>query len=161
MKVFDDDLVPARLARLREALARGALDAFVAVSGANIAQATGYRSVGAELSAGHPLRAVVTPGRTVLVGPAADSGPALHGGVGPDDYVPYGRFYFTSHDGHPASEMADRYADPDAALKEALRRAGVRGGASAWTSGPEARRSRTRSPPRCPMHSLWTLRRGR
>lgn len=128
MKVFEDDLVPARQERLLAALADAPFDAFIAVSAANVAQATGYRSVAAELHPGHPLRAVVTPDRTVLVGPCADSGPAIHGGVASDDYIPYGRFYFTSPDGHPASQMADRHADIGEALAEGLRRAGVRGG---------------------------------
>lgn len=133
---FDDDIVAARVARLQAALADAPFDAFVAVSGANVLQATGYRSVAAELHAGHPLRAVVTADRVVLVCPAADGGPALHGGIAPDDVVPYGRFYFTSFDGHPAADLADRHPDVDAALVEALRRAGVGAGPVGLDLGP-------------------------
>ncbi|MEE8599944.1 M24 family metallopeptidase [Euzebya tangerina] len=128
MMVFDDDLVQSRRDRLLEAVEAAPFDAFVAVSNANVAHASGYRSVAAEIFGRQALRAVVTPDRVVVVGLCADGGPALEAGIVPDDFVPYGRFYFTSHEGHPASEFADQHADVDDALAEALRRAGVLGG---------------------------------
>jgi len=128
MSAFDDDLVVARQQRFREALEGSDLDAYVAVSEANVAQITGYRSVSADLFSGHPMRAVMTRDRVILVAPSADSGPALEIGVDAEDFVPYGRFYFMSAGGHPASEMADRFPDSAAALAEACRIAGIDGG---------------------------------
>jgi Xaa-Pro aminopeptidase len=128
MRAFDDDLVIARQQRFREALEESDLDAFVGVSEANVTQLTGYQSVSAILFSGHPMRAVMTRDRVILVAPSADSGPALEIGIDADDFVPYGRFYFMSPDGHPASEMADRFPDSSAALAEACLMAGIDGG---------------------------------
>jgi len=54
----------------------------------------------------------------VLVSPAADTAPAIEGGVAADDVVPYGRFYF-SGDG-PAAGMSDRHASLADALRAAV-----------------------------------------
>jgi Xaa-Pro aminopeptidase len=120
------DLVAARRRKLRDALTRAPFDAVLALAAPNVDYATGYRSVGAAVHGIAALAAVVTPARTVLAGPVADSAPAFDAGIDEDDYVAYGRFYFESAGGAArASQLVDRNLDLVAATVAAVHEAGL------------------------------------
>lgn len=122
------ELVAARTGKLRDALARAPFDAVLALAPPNVDYATGYRSVGAAVHGTAALAAVVTPERTVLAGPVADSAPAFDAGIAEADYVAYGRFYFESDAGAArATQLVDRNADLVAATVAAVREAGLTG----------------------------------
>ena len=129
------ELVEARIERLRTELGSAPFDAVLLTSPEAIDYATGYRSVSGQLQRASGLVAVVRTDRTILVAPAADTAPAIEGGIHADDVVPYGRFYF-SGDG-PAAGMSERHASLADALRTAVELAGspdklaVEGGALA------------------------------
>jgi Xaa-Pro aminopeptidase len=131
------ELVAARAQRLRERLADAPFDALLVTSPEGVDYATGYRSVAGQLHRTLALAALVTPDRTVLVVPAADTAPAIEGGVKAEDVVPYGRFYFSGEGA--AAAMSDRHAGYPDALATALatvraRVIGVEGGMAASMS---------------------------
>jgi Xaa-Pro aminopeptidase len=113
-----DALHAGRSARLREQLAAAPFDALLLTGVEAVDYATGYRSVAGQLHRGYTLAAVVTIDRTVLVAPAADTGPALHHGMAADDVIPFGRFYFEGD--APAATMSDRNAGFGPAVAAAL-----------------------------------------
>jgi len=101
-------------------------DAFLAVSPANVYYATGYRSTAGDLFAAHRMVAVVTPDRSRLVLPVADSAPAIDAGVDPETLVAYGRFYFESPNGAAIpTQLVDQHSDWMAALRTAVRSIGL------------------------------------
>lgn len=121
-------LVDQHLGRLRAALAAAPFDVFVAASPANVAHATGYRSVAGEMFRAHQMAAVVTPDEVVLVCPVADAAPAADAGVSADAIVSFGRFFFEVADGSGLSAPpVDQHAGVAAALATAVAR--VAGGA--------------------------------
>lgn len=118
----------ATIDRLRGALEGSPHEWLVLASGAHVAYATGYRSVAGDLFGSHRMVAVVSPERTVLVGGASDAAPAIEAGISPDDYVPFGRFYFEATErGRPEASFSDRHATLEGALGEAIVRAGLSG----------------------------------
>jgi Xaa-Pro aminopeptidase len=130
----DRDLVAARIDRLRAELATAPFDAVLLTSPEAVDYATGYRSVAGQLHRGSGLAALVRPESTVLVLPAADTAPAIDGGIHADDVIPYGRFYFSGNGS--AAAMSDRHASQVEALRVALDQAGggtlaIEGGALA------------------------------
>lgn len=123
-------LVAARGARLADRLSGAPFDALLLTGGEAVDYATGFRSVPGQIHADHPLAAVVTPDRTLLVASAADSAPAIDGGFPAEYIVPFGRFYFEGD--AAAGSMSDRHPDFETALVQALqslrgRRIGVVG----------------------------------
>jgi Xaa-Pro aminopeptidase len=119
-------LVSDRTAKLLDALGRAPFDGVLALTGPNVDYATGYRSVGAAVHGIASLSAVVTPERTVLAGPVADSAPAFDAGIAEDDFVAYGRFFFESDGGSArASQLVDRNPDLLAATVAAVKEAGL------------------------------------
>ncbi len=116
------DLTGARLARLQALLADDPAAALVVAAPANVAYATGYRSVAGSLFRAHQMAAVVTPDSVHLACPAADVAPAVDAGVDPESIEAFGRFYFESASGHRAADMADRHPDLAAALLAVLDR---------------------------------------
>ncbi|MFA9444479.1 M24 family metallopeptidase [Egicoccus sp. AB-alg6-2] len=119
-------LLAQHLDRLRAALAEAPFDVFVAGSPANVAHATGYRSVAGELFRAHQMAAVVTPDDVVLVCPVADAAPAADAGMAADTIVHYGRFFFEVADGSGLSAPpVDQHGDLAAALATALGRIGA------------------------------------
>lgn len=120
-----ETLVDARRARLERSLAVADFDAFLAVAPANVDYATGYRSVAGQVHGTSTLGALVTPGRTVVAGPAADAPSVVEAGVAVDDYVAHGRFYFESTRPTPITAMADSHAGFVEALVSAVRHAGL------------------------------------
>jgi Xaa-Pro aminopeptidase len=72
--------------------------------------------------------AFVSADRTVLVGGASDGAAALESGITPDDYVPFGTFYFESASGSaPESNLAGVHDSLQDAVVDAMARAGVFG----------------------------------
>ena len=71
------------------------------------------------------LGALVTPGRTVVAGPAADAPSVVETGVAPDDYFAHGSFYFESTTPSPLTEAADSHDGFVDALVSAVKRAGL------------------------------------
>lgn len=118
-------LTADRTARLREALAEAPFDAVVLTTPESILYATGYRSVAGALFRAHRMAAVVTAGDCWLVCPAADTAPAVDGGLPADRMVPFGRFYFESAEPTPLTSAADRHPDLYAALETAIKAAGA------------------------------------
>lgn len=115
-------------ARLREALAGSPYDWLALGSGPHIGYATGYRSVAGDLFALHRMVAFVSADRTVLVGGASDGAAALESGISPDDYVPFGTFYFESASGTaPESRLAGVHDSLHDAVVDAMARARVFG----------------------------------
>jgi Xaa-Pro dipeptidase len=112
-----DGLTEARLGRLRAELAAAPFDAVVLTAPEDVQYATGYRSVAGQLHRSHPMAALVSGDRVVLVAPASEAAPAVDAGIAADDIVPFGRFYFAGPG--PAAAMSDRNADFAAALKKA------------------------------------------
>jgi Xaa-Pro aminopeptidase len=112
-----DGLTQARLGRLRAELAAAPFDAVVLTAPEDVQYATGYRSVAGQLHRSHPMTALVSGDRVVLVAPASEAAPAVDAGIAADDIVPFGRFYFAGRGA--VAEMSDRNADFAAALKEA------------------------------------------
>ena len=101
-----DELAAATSARLRHHLAASSYDWVVLTDPANVAYATGYRSVAGDIFKGHRMAAVVGTEDLFLVVPASDGAAVGETAVVPDRVVPYGRFFFESRDGsHP--DMAD------------------------------------------------------
>lgn len=119
------ELVAARRERLEAALAGSGFDAFLAVSPANVDYATGYRSVAASVHGTCTLGALVTPGRTVVAGPAADAPSVVECGVAETDYLAHGRFFFESTSPTPITLMADAHDGFVAALVAAVHHAGL------------------------------------
>ena len=124
---MDLTLAAATTGRLRRALDESPYDCLVLGQPANLAYATGYRSVGADIMHGYRMAAFV--GSTdVVVGPVADAAAAAEADLDGDRFVGYGRFFFESADGsHAAASQSGRHADFDAAFAEAARRASSRG----------------------------------
>lgn len=129
------DLVAARLARLRAALAAAPFDWVVAGTPANVAYASGYRSVQGDIMSTHGMAALVGTDDLWLVGPCADSAPALEAGIPDDRYVSYGRFFFESPDGGATpTTLVDQHATFVDALLAAAR-AAFRGGVTVGVDG--------------------------
>jgi Xaa-Pro aminopeptidase len=100
-------------------LASSRFDMVVLTDPANVAYATGYRSVAGAIFSGHRMAALVSAEDLLLVAPAADGAAAIETAVAAERFHPYGRFFFESSDGsHP--EMADRHPDFESALTAAL-----------------------------------------
>lgn len=119
------ELVAARRKRLEQALDRAAFDAFLAVAPVNVDYATGYRSVAGQVHGTSTLGALVTPGRTVVAGPAADAPSVVETGIDEADYFAHGRFFFESTQASAISQMADSHASFVDALVSAVRHAGL------------------------------------
>ena len=123
-----DIVTSATTQRLLTELEASSLDGLVVSHPANVAYATGYRSVAAGIMLGARMAACVTPDRCVLVASASDAAAALDTGIDAGDYVPFGRFFFESAEGNdPAASMSDVNADLESAMEEALARSGFRG----------------------------------
>ena len=118
-------LIRERTTRLRAALSSAPFDAFLAVSAANILDATGYRSMGASVFGQPTMGAFVAGDRTVVAGPAADAAPATAESIAVDDFVPYGRFYFESAGELPAAFTPDLHRGIVEAMTSAARSAGL------------------------------------
>lgn len=125
-------LVAERTARLLAHLADAPFDAVVTLSTANVDYATGYRSMSGAVHGTSSVAAVVTGSRTVLAGPVADSAPAFDAGIGEDDFVAFGRFYFESAG---SAATATRLVDEHPGAAEAIAAAVTRAGAAAATIG--------------------------
>jgi Xaa-Pro aminopeptidase len=119
---FRQELVHSRTARLRKSLGDSPYEALLLTSPEAVDYATGYRSVAGQLHAGYGMAAVVTPDRTLLVLPAADTAPAIDGDFPADHLVPYGRFYFSGEG--PAASMSDTHPSYQDAVLSALRTTG-------------------------------------
>lgn len=114
--------------RVRAALAASSFDWLALGSAPNIFYATGYRSVAGDLFAAHRMLALVSVDRTVVVGGASDGAAALESGIAPDDYVPFGVFYFESQAGEAAeTSLAGRHPTFEEAVSAALAIAGLAG----------------------------------
>lgn len=112
--------------RLHSEIARAPFDAFIAGSAANVFYATGYRSMAAEVFAGHRMCAVVTPDNFAMALPVSDTGPAIDAGVDPDALSAYGRFYFeSSDDAARPTQLVDQHPDWMAALRTAIESLGL------------------------------------
>lgn len=123
-------LVGERSARLLAHLADAPFDAVIAMSTANVDYATGYRSMSGAVHGTSSVAAVVTGSRTVLAGPVADSAPAFDAGIGEDDFVAFGRFYFESAgSAAAATRLVDEHPGAVEAVAAAVRRAGAGSGA--------------------------------
>lgn len=118
-------LTAERAGRLRKALSEAPFDAVVLTTPESILYATGYRSVAGALFRAHRMAAVVTADDCWLVCPAADTAPAVDGGLPEDRVVPFGRFYFESSRPTPLTGVADRHPDVYAALRTAIEAAGT------------------------------------
>lgn len=136
-------------ARVVRALADAPFDWVVLCLPENVAYVSGFRTL-AETMKREPtmVAAVDGNGRLLLVGAAADAAPVLHDGiVDPDDYLPYGRFFYESPDGAPASKAADVHGSLTEAAEALLQRLGpdavlgVDGPAAAYLAGPLADRA--------------------
>ncbi len=119
---------PAQLTpgHLREALAEAKFDWLVLAGPSNVAYATGYRSVAGDLFAGHRMMALVSNDAVFMVGSVSDAGPATERAVPPDQYEPFGTFYFESGVSSVA-EMTGRHASAVEALEALVSRLGVSG----------------------------------
>jgi Xaa-Pro aminopeptidase len=124
-RIGPSELARARRQRLDTALAGEPFDAFLAVDPVNVDYATGYRSVAGAVHGTATLGALVSPGITVVAGPAADAPSVLELGISVEDYIPHGRFFFESSEPSPVSEMADSHQGFVSALVAAFHRAGV------------------------------------
>ncbi|GAB2603540.1 M24 family metallopeptidase [Pseudactinotalea suaedae] len=125
---IDPALVEARRTRLRSALEDAPFDAALALSGANVDYATGYRSVSATVHGVSPLAAVLTDTELAVAGPVADSAPGFDAGLAEADYSAYGRFFFESAGGAAtATGLVEQHADYAAAIEAAVRHAGAGG----------------------------------
>jgi Xaa-Pro aminopeptidase len=120
-----DSLTAQRIAKLRSHLAAAPFDAFLGSSAANVLYATGYRSMSATVFALPSIGALVTGDRTIVVGPVADSAPATDNAIAPDDYIPYGRFYFESATELPAAFTPDAHASYVDAVQAAVQACGL------------------------------------
>lgn len=111
--------------RVVMALADAEFDWLVVAQPENVGYLTGYRSL-SETMRREPtmVAALDRSGELHLMGPAADAGPVLHDEVvTAERYVAYGRFYFESTSGAPASRMAGLHPslrDAGAALVDRL-----------------------------------------
>jgi Xaa-Pro aminopeptidase len=119
------ELARARRQRLDTALGREPFDAFLAVDPVNVDYATGYRSVAGAVHGSATLGALVSPGQTVVAGPAADAPSVLELGLSVEDYIPHGRFFFESIEPSPLSEMADSHHGFVSALVAAIHHVGL------------------------------------
>ncbi len=120
-----DPLTRERIGRLRLALSNAPFDAFLAVSAANILDATGYRSMGASVFGQPTMGAFVTGDRTVVAAPVADAAPATAEAIEADDFVPYGRFFFESASDLPAAFTPDLHGGIVEAMTAAAKTAGL------------------------------------
>ncbi|HEY0217351.1 MAG TPA: Xaa-Pro peptidase family protein [Cellulomonas sp.] len=124
-------LVAERTARLLAHLADAPFDAVLTLSAPNVDYATGYRSMSGSVHGTSSVAAVVTGARTVLAGPVADSAPAFDAGIGEDDFVAHGRFYFESAgSAATATRLVDRHPGAAEAIAEAVLRSGLPGDAT-------------------------------
>jgi Xaa-Pro aminopeptidase len=119
------DLTASLRGRVLAALGASDLDVVLVAGAENIGHLTGYRSLSETMKREPTMLAALDRGGALhLVAPAADAGPVLHDGlVPPDHLIPYGRFYFESADGHPASEVSGvhaSFAEAVATLVDAL-----------------------------------------
>jgi Xaa-Pro aminopeptidase len=121
-------LLAARTGRLMDALEVADFDVLIATSPANVMYATGYMTPVAQMSAVHPMAAVITPGGRRLVVPVSDSAPAIDLGISPAEIVAFGKFYFESPTGEGPSTWADRYSSLAEAMTVALGELGVTSG---------------------------------
>ena len=118
--------------KLRDALKESPYDWLALGSVPQVAYATGYRSVAADLLRTHRMMALVSADRTVLIGGASDGAAVLESATA-DDYVPFGTFYFESGSvepgGRPApeSELSGRNASFEEAVADAATRVGLTG----------------------------------
>lgn len=122
-----DELTTSTSTRLRRALETSPYDWLVLTHPANVAYATGYRSVAGDIFRSHRMAVVMSVEDLILVAPAADGAAATETAVAPDRLVPYGRFFFESRDdSHP--EMADVHPTFEAAMETAMARTSGRVG---------------------------------
>ena len=116
-------LAAERLHKLRAGLEGSGFDAVLALSPANVAYASGYRSVSAAVHGVSAVAALVTQHDLVLVGHVADSAPAFDFGIPETDYVAYGRFFFEAQDGQGmATSLVDQNPGYAEAITAAVRR---------------------------------------
>src|SRR5690625_2904591 len=121
-------LIADRRQQLAEAFEESAFDALIVGSPANVAYATGYRSMAGELFRQHQMAAVVHPNSTTLVCPAADAGPAIDGGMDPQRVATYGKFFFeATEQARAIDHLADANTDLASALNAACSSDGLRG----------------------------------
>lgn len=120
------DLTDQLRDRVVAALGDADFDWLVVCLPENIAYLSGYRSMSGSMKREATMAAAINrDGELHLAGPAADAGPVLHDEVvSPDRYIPYGRFFFESPGGAPASGMADVHPSLEAAASEMLNRLG-------------------------------------
>lgn len=118
-------LVAARRRRLERALETAPFDAFLAVAPVNVDYALGYRSVSGQVHGTATLGALVTPGRTVVAGPAADAPSVVELGVEETDYFAHGRFFFESAGPSRIPGFAEAHDGFVAALVAAVQGAGL------------------------------------
>lgn len=122
-----DPLAAATLARLRQKMDGAGFDWLLLGSPANVAYATGYRSVAGDIFPSHQMAALISATELILVVPAADVG-AVTEHVPIERVEPFGTFFFESASLDPAlATIAGRNASLDAALSNAIRRFGVVG----------------------------------
>lgn len=129
-----DQLAVATLARIRRQMAEADLDWLLLGSPANVAYATGYRSVAGDIFPAHQMAALVGTDELVLIAPAADVGAATEY-LSTDHLEPFGTFFFESaHSDQAISTIAGRNDHLGAALASAIRRFGVTGRLGADTA---------------------------
>jgi Xaa-Pro aminopeptidase len=111
------ELGPARLRQLRAEMTRHGADWLVVAGTADVAYATGYRSVSDAVIGRGGLVALVGHDDLWLCGPTADGPAAVDAGVPADRYVGWGRFYFE----HAATDApAPDPKDAQSSLEEAV-----------------------------------------
>lgn len=121
-------LSAARLQTMRTALEKSAFDAVLVLSAANVAYASGYRSMAASVHGVSSVAVLVTPSDQIMVGSVADSAPAFDFGIPESDFVAYGRFYFESEGGAAVSTgLVDQHAGYAEAITAAVVRLGLTG----------------------------------
>lgn len=114
--------------RLASALEKAPYDWLALGSAAHVGYATGYRSVAGDLFPSHRMVALVSVSRTVLVAGASDGAAALDCGIAPEDFVPFGTFYFESAGRKaPESRFAGTHETLEDAVVAAVARARVSG----------------------------------
>jgi Xaa-Pro aminopeptidase len=110
-------LIRERQTRLRAALRTAPFEAVLLTGGPDVAYASGYRSLPAEIYPRYQIAAVVTEERCVVVAPCGDVAAALAAGLAPDDFVAFGQCYYESEDGSAPETLA---ADAHATFAEAM-----------------------------------------
>jgi Xaa-Pro aminopeptidase len=122
-----DGLAAARLERLRTQMRRHGADWLLAAGTADVAYASGYRSVSDAVIGRGGLVALVGHDDLWLCGPTADGPAAVDAGLPADRYVGYGRFFFEQ--ATPSSACMPEQVEPSGSLSEAVRAAVARAGA--------------------------------